>query len=385
MTKKPKILFLSHNASRTGAPIMLLNLIKQLKDDISDESVILLKDTGELKSEFAELFTTVEFIPECFYPNTSSYIKNFIRRIKNKIYRLYLKLFFKKCRFDIIYSNTATNLNVLHFLKFLKTSVIVHIHELINTINHFGGANLIAETNSLTSHFIAVSPSCKEMLIKQFDIPDDKISQINNFIINNDYQNLSTAQELRKDLKINAKYIIGCVGGGMWHKGIDLFVGLCNYIINDLNKKEFEFIWVGTISENIKNQIKFDLERLCLTKKIHLTGSVSNPMDYINLFSIYAFTSREDSFGLAGLEALSLGKPVICFDKSGGMPDILKKGGGIIVPYESIHQMGDRIIDLIENPQKMSELSEQAVEVSKIYDNRESIAKQVLKIVRDFS
>ena len=53
-----KILFISHDASRTGAPILLLRLIEQIKIYSDFEILILLKNCGELKEDFERLGKT---------------------------------------------------------------------------------------------------------------------------------------------------------------------------------------------------------------------------------------------------------------------------------------------------------------------------------------
>ena len=53
-----RILFISHDASRTGAPIVLLNLINWINKNTSKEIIILLKDTGPLLKEFQKIAPT---------------------------------------------------------------------------------------------------------------------------------------------------------------------------------------------------------------------------------------------------------------------------------------------------------------------------------------
>jgi len=53
-----KILFISHYAARTGAPILLLRLIEQIKIYSNLEILILLKNDGALKEDFEKLGKT---------------------------------------------------------------------------------------------------------------------------------------------------------------------------------------------------------------------------------------------------------------------------------------------------------------------------------------
>ncbi len=53
-----KVLFISHDASRTGAPIVLLHLLKWVKYNTDVEFLILLKDGVELEDRFRVLGET---------------------------------------------------------------------------------------------------------------------------------------------------------------------------------------------------------------------------------------------------------------------------------------------------------------------------------------
>ena len=54
----------------------------------------------------------------------------------------------------------------------------------------------------------------------------------------------------------------------------------------------------------------------------------------------FALTSREDPFPTVVLEALSVGLPVVAFDRSGGIPDMLRDTRqGVVVPYGDLTAM----------------------------------------------
>jgi glycosyltransferase involved in cell wall biosynthesis len=64
--------------------------------------------------------------------------------------------------------------------------------------------------------------------------------------------------------------------------------------------------------------------------------AVSNPLDYLSVFDIFALTSREDPYPLVVLEAALLQKPMVCFEKAGGAQDLIETDAGLIVPYLSL-------------------------------------------------
>ncbi|RYZ28833.1 MAG: glycosyltransferase, partial [Chitinophagaceae bacterium] len=52
----------------------------------------------------------------------------------------------------------------------------------------------------------------------------------------------------------------------------------------------------------------------------------------------------EDPFPLVCLEAGSLGKPIICFEKGGGICELIAEGGGTVVPYLNIEELAKAIL-----------------------------------------
>ena len=99
-----KIVFISHLADRTGAPIVLLHLLRWLKQRGDFEFVILLEATGELENDFRDIAKT-------YILNTPSAVnvwKNRWQRLTKKTEKHEQKVIKAIAKFkpDIIYSNT---------------------------------------------------------------------------------------------------------------------------------------------------------------------------------------------------------------------------------------------------------------------------------------
>src|SRR5258708_32684748 len=55
MPRRPRVLFVSHDASRTGSPIVLLTLQRWLRANVDIEIQTLLLEGGPLQSDFASV------------------------------------------------------------------------------------------------------------------------------------------------------------------------------------------------------------------------------------------------------------------------------------------------------------------------------------------
>ena len=67
-----------------------------------------------------------------------------------------------------------------------------------------------------------------------------------------------------------------------------------------------------------------------------------------------------DPFPLAPLEAMASGLPVVA-SRTGGLPETLAYGGGVLVPPADAESLATAIQDLVEDPERRKQLSNQAV------------------------
>lgn len=135
-----KVIFISHDASRTGAPIVLLHFLKWFKANTDIPFQILLRNGGELEPEFEALAPVSVFNKEI--PSKRGLFENISRRLGlqekvNQVYFSNLKEQFIQENIGLIYSNTITNIEALELLDDLEFPVISHVHELETYISRF--------------------------------------------------------------------------------------------------------------------------------------------------------------------------------------------------------------------------------------------------------
>jgi glycosyltransferase involved in cell wall biosynthesis len=396
LSRSKSILYISHDASRTGAPIIFLNFLNWFKDKTDFPYNILIgRDDGprgELITEFQNLAEVQIFNKRAIFtpfgPLTNA-INHYASSINNYSHHRILKKVLSNYDIGLIYSNTIVNGHILDFLSFLKCPVITHVHELNFLINHGFGSENLRLVRKHTTKYIAVSNAVKNSLMNDCEIPENDIEIVYGFTpIDEQRVGIKSGAQnsIAKKYKIpNNAFIIGASGTIEWRKGPDLFIQLAKAVFNRNSEDPIHFIWVGGTTEKIYYQtLLHDLAKLGLEDHVHFTGVCDNPFDYFELFDVFTLISREDPFPLVMLENASLANPIVCFNKSGGAHEFVKDDCGFVVPYLDIEAMADKIIELKNKPKLRKALGKSASQRVRDKHSIDISAHNILEIINRF-
>lgn len=115
------------------------------------------------------------------------------------------------------------------------------------------------------------------------------------------------------------------------------------------------------------------VRNLGLSDVTTFTGRVPNDKvpQYINKMKVFCVPSTEDSesFGVAAVESMACGVPVVV-SNVGGLPEVVLEGQtGYVVPKESPKELAKAITDLVVNESKRREMGHRGVgHVKKLYN-----------------
>jgi glycosyltransferase involved in cell wall biosynthesis len=384
MKRNYKILFVNPGASVTGAPILFINMVSWLKENSTIIPFILTSGSGPLEYKFRELAPLYKWdgcSEKSRYDNY--YIFRLMKRIFKKIgifseipYKVALFEILKNENFDLIYSNSVASCNIILELKqYLSCKVICHIRELEISIQQFCGIELFHLAIPKIDLFIADSESVRMNLVSNHNVDEEKVKKVYEYIIYADSEKIITGpgrkdeNNLRKDLGIpDNAFVVASCGTTDWRKGADLVV----FIAKEVAKKsigQIHFIWIGGDNTGIEFQkLYYDIVRLNLKDNIHFLGIKSNPLEYFIISDVFMLCSREEPVGIVALEAASLGKPILCFDRAGGMREFVEENCGFILPYLDIDSMAEHIIKLENDRDLLHTLGENAARKVKQHD-----------------
>jgi glycosyltransferase involved in cell wall biosynthesis len=326
--KVKKILFIGHEASGTGAPRVLLYILRWLHENSDIELYLILLDGGPLLMQYHKVARVW-----CLDPIASPCLES-------------IQTFCDKP--DLIYGNTFLAAKLYGTMQSAGIPIMTHVHEMEDVIFQAKKPEVIHNAVKYSSRIIAVSDPVAENLEKNHGYPGQKITVIHDFIeisIDND----QVSNNVRSSLKLpdECKIILGC-GTGTWRKGIDLFVHVARKVLDICEDNRIFFLWVGEIfdDERITNPLMM-VKKNNLEGKVIFPGFFSDTTQFFKSADIFLLTSREDPFPLVALEACEYALPIICFEDSGGMPSFIKTGPGYVVPSEDVDAMALLVRELV--------------------------------------
>lgn len=226
----------------------------------------------------------------------------------------------------------------------------------------------------------SVSQSLKEDTLRLFDI-DKEIFVVPNFIKVEKQGNTYT--ECQRDLMARPEErIITHISNLRPVKRIADVIEIFCRIQKEMPAK---LLMVGEGPE------KEMAEEMCIAKgiedKVLFLGN-SNEIDKILCFSdLFLLPSEKESFGLAALEAMACGVPVIS-SNAGGLTEVNVQGvSGFLSAVGAVDEMSDNAIAILKDPETLAKYKNQAKEEALKFDTKnivplyEAVYENALRVV----
>jgi N-acetyl-alpha-D-glucosaminyl L-malate synthase BshA len=104
-----------------------------------------------------------------------------------------------------------------------------------------------------------------------------------------------------------------------------------------------------------------EAETLEVCGDVRFLGRLDRVVELMQATDLFLLPSQSESFGLAALEAMACGAPVVA-SRAGGLPEVIEDGvNGILEPVGSVEAMGRRAVELLRDPPRHRALGQAAV------------------------
>ncbi|MDZ4240858.1 MAG: glycosyltransferase family 4 protein [Patescibacteria group bacterium] len=292
------------------------------------------------------------FIDNAFYGDT---LFEEVRR-----YAIRAREIARKEQFDVIHAHDW--LSFLAGMEAKKVSgkpLIVHVHA--TEFDRTGGRSVNQfvydverEGMHAADRVIAVSNYTKDIIVKRYGVPEEKVEVVHNGIDIDEYLSQHVGEENRiAKLKESGNKIVLFVGRITIQKGPDYFVAAAKKVLEYYPKVTFIISGSGDMEGQIMNQAAF----LGISDKVLFAGFLRNDelVQAYKAADLYLMPSVSEPFGITPLEAIASGTPVI-ISRQSGVSEVLKHA--LKVDFWDVDEMANKIVCVLTHESLKSCLSE---------------------------
>lgn len=350
---KPNILVVTHDSCRSGAPIIALNLVTELKSKYNVIAVSL--RAGALDPNFSEEGSA-------FFAHSDP--SPFSIKEADK----HLKFILEKCDIEFAILNSVESVGFLPSLSRHDIPTVHLIHEFASYVQ--------PSRKIFTTGFYSDAIVYPASIVRD-NAPDvyPPLKDCDTYVVPQGLCKIPKAfierQELEKERGViqkalrpagweNAIVILG-IGTLEYRKGADLFFMCAERIIKANPGKQIRFVWAGPGFKSDYNHqfcifIADQLKRMGTGDATGLIDQISQADLAYELADVLFVSSRLDPFPLVAQEAMAAGCPVFCFGDAVGTAETLSKDPEAakgVIPYLDLQAAISGIQSLIDDPESL--------------------------------
>ena len=223
-------------------------------------------------------------------------------------------------------------------------------------------------------HIIIPSESMRETLVNNYGLK-------NNFTViptGVDLEAYRTAsgEKIRKKRRWEKDIVMISIGRLAPEKNWTTLLHAAAMVIKDIPQFRFVLIGDGPDRKSLEDLAK----ELGIQKRVTFTGSLSfaETPSYMKAANLFGFASITETQGLATLEAMAAGLPVVAVEAS-GTRDILKHGQQGYLVENSPEALAAAIKRLLSNPERMQKFAQAAYKKAQSF-NIENLTGKLLDV-----
>lgn len=208
-----------------------------------------------------------------------------------------------------------------------------------------------------------VSDSLKKDTYKHFKI-ENEIEVIHNFIGHDSYCESPKSEDLerKKEIAPNGEKVITHMSNFRRVKRVEDVVHIFKKIREKIPSK---LLLAGDGPERHK------IEQLCkelgVCTDVNIVGNVQSAQEIHCISDLFVLPSETESFGLAALEALASGVPVIS-SNAGGLPEVNENGfSGYLSNVGDVEKMAKDALSILSDDETLKKFKRQAYEHSLLF------------------
>jgi glycosyltransferase involved in cell wall biosynthesis len=173
--------------------------------------------------------------------------------------------------------------------------------------------------------------------------------------------------------------LVGSVGELRTLKRHDDFIRGAAKVVSRFPETHFVLAGVDTIGDVRKELEKLVVE-LGLKDCFHFLGWVDEAESLLCAMDVFVSASETESFGLAIVEAMAAGTPVVATRTEGAQEVVEDQKTGLIVPIGDVDRIADAVTTLLSDPERRRSMGAHAHDVAKTKFSLNRMVDEIEKI-----
>jgi glycosyltransferase involved in cell wall biosynthesis len=350
------IFIITHEATRTGAPILALNTVQQLQARFN--VVVVLLGPGA--------------IVHAFEKSAAAVIGPFDKRLRRtRFLDPVMESAIERFRPRFAIAHSVESYSVLRPLAKSGIPCIFAVHEFASYIRPL---DILREVFVLSEKVVFPARvvfdnailSCPELASARPSL----LTQGKSVVPAGTSDNIKDLERGRiaavfpdKGLDGSNFTILGC-GTVEFRKGVDIFIAVAAALRRLNPSLSFRFVWVGKGFDPIKDSsygiyLAAQIERAELSDRVTFLDEVDDLEQVYDSADVLLLTSRFDPYPNVGIDAMVRGLPVICFANASGIADTLLQNAAtarLVVPDAAAEEAA-KVIQAMMDPTAYTDVS----------------------------
>ncbi|MEZ0535686.1 glycosyltransferase family 4 protein [Caldicellulosiruptoraceae bacterium PP1] len=260
---------------------------------------------------------------------------------------------------------------IIPFVKLIKKPIITTFHTVLKNPNT-KQFEILKKLSEISYKVITMANSTKDILINQYDVPEEKIKIIHHGV---PLMNLADTEYLKKKYNLENKKIISTFGLISPGKGLEysikamekiskevpnaiyLILGQTHPCVKKIKGEEYRNSLVSLVNQlNISNNVMF-VDRYLTKKEI---------MEYLKISDVYLtpYIGREQAVSGTLAYAIGSGKAIVSTPYTYAK-EMLSDGRGLLVEFEDHFSIADAVISILIDDKLKKSLETKAFKIGK--------------------
>jgi glycosyltransferase involved in cell wall biosynthesis len=196
---------------------------------------------------------------------------------------------------------------------------------------------------------------------------------------------------LRPRGKADDAFVILGAGFVQQRKGVDLFIQCASQVMASERGRHCRFVWIGSGYDPERDMaysvyLADQLRRSGLDKVVRIIDETSSIETAYQAADVLLLSSRLDPLPNVAIDAMAHGLPVVCFDKTSGIANVLVEEGlrdVLVAGYLDTHDMAAKVLDLASSPDLRQRVRQRVLEVVDSRFNMETYVRSLERLALD--